>query len=131
MQRIRQLPENVGKPLNSIDWNDYPISFGETIELCAGLMDKGNNTPVETICEEILEECGYIVGPTQIEPIKNFLYVIFLYIKYYLNFKIPKFIVCCLFLSMKSLILLFLQKIINLKVIYEINLKILFSLFYF
>lgn len=73
VQRIRQLPENCGKPLNDIDWPTYPLSIGETLELCAGIMDKRGKGPAETIREEILEECGYTVDPSRIEKIKVFL----------------------------------------------------------
>ncbi|KAH7722418.1 UDP-sugar diphosphatase [Aphelenchoides avenae] len=74
VRRVQRLPENVGKSLGAIDWAHYPIAIGETLELCAGLMDKPTLSPLETVHEEILEECGYRVPLDRIHPIKSFVY---------------------------------------------------------
>lgn len=71
VRRVRALPENVGKPLNEIKFCDYQLSIGMTIELCAGLMDKAMHSPLQTIQEEILEECGYNVPKNKIKQIKQ------------------------------------------------------------
>ena len=71
VRRVRALQENVGKPLNEIKFCDYPLSIGMTIELCAGLMDKAMYSPLQTIHEEILEECGYKVPENKIKLIKQ------------------------------------------------------------
>lgn len=71
------MPENLEKKLNFIDWNNYPVSLGETIELCSGIMDKCNKTPLETVQEEILEECGYKVDINNIKLIKKLLYCLY------------------------------------------------------
>jgi len=72
VQKIRHKIENKDKALNSISWSSYPISLGETFELCAGLMDK-NLSPLETVKEEILEECGYKVKLENIHFLKKYL----------------------------------------------------------
>ncbi|EJW78408.1 hypothetical protein WUBG_10682 [Wuchereria bancrofti] len=59
ISRVRRLDENVNKKWNEINWSKYPISMGETIELCAGLIDKSNISWRKHIQEEINEECGY------------------------------------------------------------------------
>ncbi len=45
---------------------------GVTIELCAGLIDKENLSVKEIACEEILEETGYKVNPSNLEYITHF-----------------------------------------------------------
>ena len=67
------LPENFGKCDDEIRWDAYPISLGETIELCAGLMDKPHLNAKEIMREEIMEECGYKVEVTKIELIKKYM----------------------------------------------------------
>ncbi|EJW86549.1 hypothetical protein WUBG_02537 [Wuchereria bancrofti] len=46
--------------------------MGETIELCAGLIDKSNISWRKHIQEEINEECGYKVNENDIKSIKTF-----------------------------------------------------------
>ncbi|VDM97446.1 unnamed protein product, partial [Onchocerca ochengi] len=70
--RVRMLDENVNKKWNEINWSKYPISMGETIELCAGLVDKPNVSKRKHMQEEILEECGYNVNEAEIQSIKTF-----------------------------------------------------------
>ncbi|KAM3716817.1 Uridine diphosphate glucose pyrophosphatase NUDT14 [Dirofilaria immitis] len=70
--RIRRLDENIHKNWNEINWSKYPITMGETIELCAGIVDKPNISMRKHIQEEILEECGYNVNETDIHSIKTF-----------------------------------------------------------
>ncbi|VDK62776.1 unnamed protein product [Anisakis simplex] len=69
---VRKMPENRGKESNAIDWSKYPISIGETIELCAGLIDKPNLSEVAHMREEIIEECGYDVPESSIRLLKRF-----------------------------------------------------------
>jgi hypothetical protein len=38
---VRTRPENAGKTLEAIEWEKYPLGLGETLELCAGLMVRG------------------------------------------------------------------------------------------
>uniref|UniRef100_A0A914YBV7 Uridine diphosphate glucose pyrophosphatase NUDT14 n=1 Tax=Panagrolaimus superbus TaxID=310955 RepID=A0A914YBV7_9BILA len=73
VRKVRGLPENVGKTIHEIDWSKYPVSLGETIELCAGLMDKPNKNPLQTIREEIIEECGFNVAEENIKLIKRYI----------------------------------------------------------
>ncbi|VDO71664.1 unnamed protein product [Onchocerca flexuosa] len=70
--KVRLLDENINKKWNEINWSKYPISMGETIELCAGLVDKPNVSKRKHMQEEILEECGYNVDETEIHSIKTF-----------------------------------------------------------
>ncbi|VDM06630.1 unnamed protein product [Wuchereria bancrofti] len=72
ISRVRRLDENVNKKWNEINWSKYPISMGETIELCAGLIDKSNISWRKHIQEEINEECGYKVNENDIKSIKTF-----------------------------------------------------------
>uniref|UniRef100_A0A0R3RUD7 Uridine diphosphate glucose pyrophosphatase NUDT14 n=1 Tax=Elaeophora elaphi TaxID=1147741 RepID=A0A0R3RUD7_9BILA len=72
LSEVRRLDENINKKWNEINWSKYPISMGETIELCAGIIDKPNITWKQHIQEEILEECGYMVNENEIESIKMF-----------------------------------------------------------
>lgn len=46
--------------------------MGETIELCAGIVDKPNVSWRKHMQEEIHEECGYKVNENDIESIKTF-----------------------------------------------------------
>uniref|UniRef100_A0AC35FB58 Nudix hydrolase domain-containing protein n=1 Tax=Panagrolaimus sp. PS1159 TaxID=55785 RepID=A0AC35FB58_9BILA len=71
VKKVRQLPENAGKTIHEIDFSKYPVSFGETIELCAGLMDKPTKNALQTIREEINEEVGYNVAEEKIQLIKK------------------------------------------------------------
>jgi len=57
-----------GTPYEELDWTRVHPNEGFTYELCAGLCDK-NKTELETIKEEILEECGYEVGVESIHRI--------------------------------------------------------------
>ena len=46
-----------------------PSSIAETLELCAGIVDKANSTLEETASIEISEECGYRVEPSRLRKI--------------------------------------------------------------
>lgn len=46
-----------------------PSSFGETLELCAGIVDKVGKTLEEIAAEELYEECGYRVEPSRLRKI--------------------------------------------------------------
>lgn len=67
------MKENYGKSLNSIEWSKYSISIGETLELCSGLIDKPDKSPIQIAKEEILEECGFNVEIEDIYFIKKYL----------------------------------------------------------
>uniref|UniRef100_A0A1I8A501 Uridine diphosphate glucose pyrophosphatase NUDT14 n=1 Tax=Steinernema glaseri TaxID=37863 RepID=A0A1I8A501_9BILA len=71
--KIRKLAENKGKALNEIDWSKYPVSLGETLELCAGIIDKPNCDVAQHAQEEILEECGYSVPLESLELVHSFI----------------------------------------------------------
>ena len=73
VRKVRTSPENLGKSVHEINWNDYPVSMGETIELCAGMMDKPKLTALQIMKEEIMEECGYNVEEKNIELIKKYM----------------------------------------------------------
>jgi len=73
VSKIRRLSENQEKSLEDIEWSKYPVSMGETLELCAGIMDKTNLSPAETACEEIFEECGYSVPVESLVLVHSFL----------------------------------------------------------
>ncbi|MFH4977481.1 hypothetical protein AB6A40_004190 [Gnathostoma spinigerum] len=73
LTKIRRMQENQGIPLNRIDYSKYAVSLGETIELCAGLIDKPKLSAVEHMREEILEECGYSVNIDALRLIKKFI----------------------------------------------------------
>ncbi|MFC3847289.1 NUDIX hydrolase, partial [Helicobacter baculiformis] len=45
---------------------------GYMYELCAGLVDKPHKSVEEIACEEVLEECGYAITPSMLEPIGVF-----------------------------------------------------------
>lgn len=49
----------------------YKNNVGDSIELCAGLVDK-NLTLAEIAKEEVLEECGYDVDSERLEFVKQF-----------------------------------------------------------
>ncbi|VDN19611.1 unnamed protein product [Gongylonema pulchrum] len=65
--KIRQLEENKTKKMNEIDWSKYPVSMGETIELCAGIIDKPQVSSRQHMQEEIIEECGYSVKESDLQ----------------------------------------------------------------
>ncbi len=46
-----------------------PASAGETLELCAGIIDKSGRSLEEIAAEEVYEECGYKVLPEKLEKI--------------------------------------------------------------
>uniref|UniRef100_A0A914D7H7 acid phosphatase n=1 Tax=Acrobeloides nanus TaxID=290746 RepID=A0A914D7H7_9BILA len=71
VRRVSLLTENVGKPLNEINWSEYPISLGITTECCAGLLDKPGLSPQQIVQEEILEEVGYQVPLEKIKFLKT------------------------------------------------------------
>ncbi|WP_120946099.1 MULTISPECIES: NUDIX hydrolase [Helicobacter] len=45
---------------------------GYMYELCAGLVDKPGKSVEQIACEEVLEECGYAITPSMLEPIGVF-----------------------------------------------------------
>lgn len=45
---------------------------GYTYELCAGLLDKHNKSIKEVAAEEVQEECGYTLSPTQLHSVAEF-----------------------------------------------------------
>ena len=47
VHNIMRLDENKEKSLSSIEWGQYPISTGETIELCAGIVEKKGLSYIE------------------------------------------------------------------------------------
>lgn len=61
-----------GKPLS------LPISKGETLELCAGIVDKAGASLEEIAATEIWEECGYRVEPSRLQRIAKMMWVYFL-----------------------------------------------------
>ncbi|VDN07027.1 unnamed protein product [Thelazia callipaeda] len=71
--KVRKMEENANKAWNEIKWEKYPISIGETIELCAGIIDKPNVSSHKHMQEEILEECGYEVNENDIQMIKTYI----------------------------------------------------------
>ncbi|VDK23798.1 unnamed protein product [Taenia asiatica] len=52
-----------GKPVH------LPSSKGETLELCAGIVDKAAATLEETAVSEIHDECGYRVNPSMLRKV--------------------------------------------------------------
>ncbi|KAM3172494.1 hypothetical protein ACTXT7_014405 [Hymenolepis weldensis] len=46
-----------------------PSSLGETLELCAGIIDKANKSLEEIASIELYEECGYRVDPSRLKKI--------------------------------------------------------------
>ncbi|KAI3422063.1 hypothetical protein GPALN_012599 [Globodera pallida] len=72
INEVRSLPENAGKALSEVRWEAYPIESGCTVELCAGLIDEPDKTPLAHIQKEMLEECGYRVNESNIRPIKRY-----------------------------------------------------------
>ncbi len=57
-------PKNgAGEPLTQ------PFSKGETLELCAGIVDKTGESLEEIAAEEVFEECGYRVEPSSLRKI--------------------------------------------------------------
>lgn len=71
--RVRSLPENVGKENSEINWAKYPVSTAQTIELCAGLIDKNGLSDIGHMREEIEEECGYRVPESNIRLLKRYI----------------------------------------------------------
>ncbi|CAD5220992.1 unnamed protein product [Bursaphelenchus xylophilus] len=68
-RNILRLPENKGKSYNDINFHEYDVQIGETMELCAGIVDKPLGLK-EIAMEEVLEECGYKVD--DLELVKSF-----------------------------------------------------------
>ena len=56
--------------IENLDWDRMHPHEGFTFELCAGICDK-NKAAIETIKEEILEECGYDVDIQNIHKISH------------------------------------------------------------
>lgn len=45
-----------------------PLSFSfSSYELCAGLLDRPNRSKEQAVCDEIMEELGYVVKPEDLE----------------------------------------------------------------
>ena len=72
IRKVRELTENQGKKVDDIKFENYSLDLGKTIELCAGIMDKPGLSPLQTVKEEILEECGYSIPETRLKLIKKF-----------------------------------------------------------
>uniref|UniRef100_A0AC35TGB3 Nudix hydrolase domain-containing protein n=1 Tax=Rhabditophanes sp. KR3021 TaxID=114890 RepID=A0AC35TGB3_9BILA len=70
---VRRLPENKGKSLHQIDFAKYSTDHGYTLELCAGIVDKPNQTYLEHVKDEVIEECGYCVPLESILFLKKFI----------------------------------------------------------
>uniref|UniRef100_A0A183B8X1 Nudix hydrolase domain-containing protein n=1 Tax=Echinostoma caproni TaxID=27848 RepID=A0A183B8X1_9TREM len=49
-----------------------PSSCGETLELCAGLIDKDGNSPTKTAVNEVFEECGYRIQESSLVFVDSF-----------------------------------------------------------
>ncbi|CAD5214972.1 unnamed protein product [Bursaphelenchus okinawaensis] len=69
VRNVLRLPENKGKSLKDVDFTTYDMAIGESIELCAGIVDKPLSLE-EIAMEEVLEECGYKVE--DLELVKSF-----------------------------------------------------------
>ncbi|GIY55286.1 uridine diphosphate glucose pyrophosphatase NUDT14 [Caerostris darwini] len=54
-----------------IDVKKYPPSIGLTVELCAGIVDKDQSL-VETVRDEVLEECGYSVPLSMFQKVTSY-----------------------------------------------------------
>uniref|UniRef100_A0A5K3FD97 Uridine diphosphate glucose pyrophosphatase NUDT14 n=1 Tax=Mesocestoides corti TaxID=53468 RepID=A0A5K3FD97_MESCO len=54
-----------GKPIS------LPSSAGETLELCAGIVDKAGVSLEEIAADEVFEECGYRVEPSRLTKITS------------------------------------------------------------
>ncbi|XP_059475302.1 uridine diphosphate glucose pyrophosphatase NUDT14-like [Neocloeon triangulifer] len=68
---LSNVQENDKKLGVTIDTKQYPAELGFTIELCAGIVDK-NKTLEEIACEEVHEECGYSIKPTDLQRIISY-----------------------------------------------------------
>ncbi|KAH9524338.1 Nudix hydrolase 14, chloroplastic [Bulinus truncatus] len=53
----------------TVDTDIFPGSLGITLELCAGLIDKPNQTLEEVALAEVLEECGYDIAGEDLHKI--------------------------------------------------------------
>lgn len=49
-----------------------PLEAGLTFELCAGILDKSALSPEQTAAEEVVEECGFRVEPSQLRKIASY-----------------------------------------------------------
>lgn len=54
-----------------VDLSRYPPSLGVTLELCAGIVDKDKSL-IEIACEEVEEECGYVVPVSRLETVLTY-----------------------------------------------------------
>uniref|UniRef100_A0A915BVA7 Nudix hydrolase domain-containing protein n=1 Tax=Parascaris univalens TaxID=6257 RepID=A0A915BVA7_PARUN len=70
---VRRMAENYGKENADIDWNKYPISIGETLELCAGAISKPELSEFAHMREKIIEQCGYDVKECDITFLRKFI----------------------------------------------------------
>ena len=46
--------------------------FGETLELCAGIIDDAHGDPIKTAVQEVFEECGYRISEDSLRSINKF-----------------------------------------------------------
>eukprot|EP00455_Lapot_gusevi_P052397 TRINITY_DN796_c0_g1_i8.p1 TRINITY_DN796_c0_g1~~TRINITY_DN796_c0_g1_i8.p1 ORF type:complete len:235 (-),score=53.94 TRINITY_DN796_c0_g1_i8:166-786(-) len=56
----------------SLPNENVPVSKGCTYELCAGLVDK-NKSLEQIACEEVMEECGYLVRPEELTKVTSYM----------------------------------------------------------
>lgn len=61
--------DETDKVLNT---DGIPTDQGESLELCAGLIDKDDFGPAETAVSEVLEECGYKIRQSDLRFIDSF-----------------------------------------------------------
>ena len=61
-------PVSVG---DKVDTETFPGGLGLTLELCAGIVDKDLSLQ-EIACQEVEEECGFIVSPDRLSKIVTF-----------------------------------------------------------
>ena len=61
-------PASVG---DRVDTQTFPGSLGLSLELCAGIVDKDLSLE-EIACQEVEEECGFLVSPERINKIVTF-----------------------------------------------------------
>ena len=61
-------PVSVG---DQVDTETFPGGLGLTLELCAGIVDKDLSLE-EIACQEVEEECGFLVSPDRLSKIVTF-----------------------------------------------------------
>ncbi|CAL8102730.1 unnamed protein product [Calicophoron daubneyi] len=57
---------------NIVSEKSLPVTAGEVLELCAGLIDSTDSNPKQAATREILEECGYQVDEPSLVWINSF-----------------------------------------------------------